>query len=319
VIASIRGPFAQGRGLWYIFIASNEFRVREGVPMPVKRLIPLVLAMFVLAASGVSAWERNVTEAPKGFRKMPNKKAQTVTCGQISIWRTSVQGDVAVKGMQLDLGGEAGFATENRYGGQVSFGLTERTNLVFAYNSFENSGLIRKNVTFDGRKYNNNAALRLKTDWFDVNGAYRMADSDSAYWDFLYGLKVSHASLDVSGYAPVTGAYQSGSYSNTFPIPYIGIGGGAKLSEKLWVDGHLKYVSANVGGGRARSFDADLNVGFDLSGKPAKKMGIRDVVPATEWIAVVGYRNFLIDGTRDADTVNIGYRGPTVGLVGRWF
>lgn len=286
-----------------------------------KRLIFLVLTLTICAVPGASAWERAVSEAPAGFKRMPNRGSDRVTCGQIMLWRNSVYGDVSVKGMQLDLDGDTGFSTENRFGGQVSFALTERTNLVFAYNTFENSGLIRKDVTFDGRKYTGNAALRLKNDWFDVSGAYKMADSDSAYWDFLYGLKVGHAGLDVSGYAPVTGAYQSGSYSSTYPIPYIGIGGGARISDALWVDGHLKYVSINAGGGDVRSFDVDLNLGLDLARKE-KKRGLKVASKSSsemEWLAVVGYRTFLIDGNKDNDTVKVGYRGPTFGVVGRWY
>ena len=282
-----------------------------------KRVIPFVLALCLSVAPAASAWERSVTEAPRGFKPMGGKAAQRVTCGWASLWRSSVQGEVTVKGMQLDLNDEADLDTGNRFGGQVSFALTDRTNLAFAYHGFENSGLIKKGVTFDGRTYNTNAALRVKNDWFDLTGAYKMADSDSAYWDFLYGMKLIHAGLDVSGYAPVTQAYQSGSYSSTFPLPYLGIGGGAKIARSLWVDGHLKYISTNAGGGSFRSFDADLNLGFDLSSRRDGKAG-GSSSPSTEWLAVVGFRNFLIDGDKDNDKVKIGYRGPTFGLVGRW-
>ena len=268
-----------------------------------RRFALLFLAVFCLAAPASFAWERGLSVA--------GKKADRVSAAELYSWRNDVFGDVNVEGMVLDLDGEAGFSTKNRMGLQFSFALSDRTNLSLEYNSFENSGTINKTVTFDNVNYAANAALDLKLSWFDGCAAYNLSRSDEGFFDFLYGIKVSKASLDVTGRDATTGITKSDGYSSPFPIPYIGIGGAAHLSDSLWVDGHLKYIGVNAGGANVRSTDFDINLGLDLTKKAQRK--------DTDWILTVGYRNFLIHGEKDNDTLNIGYRGPTFGIVARWF
>jgi len=268
-----------------------------------------VLFLLLVMASVTSfvpafAWERAL-----GDSRNSRDRAKSF---ELYAWKEDLLGDVSVKGMQLDLQSEADFSAKTRFGGNFCFPLTRRTNVTLAFNSFEHSGNITKAVTFDNRVYKLGASMRLETRWWDITGSWEINRYERGYWDLLYGVKFCHAELDLSGYNNVTNTFQSGSWSESFPIPYIGIGGGAKLSDAAWIDGHIKFISANAGGANAKSYDLDLNLAFQLN--HSKKRG-----QEMEWYAALGFRKFVIDGDFDNDSAKIGFSGPTFGIVGRFF
>jgi len=253
-------------------------------------------------AAAAPAWERN-----------PHPSKGLVKSFEIYNWREAILGDLQVEGLSLDLEEEGSFGTKNRFGARVAFPVTDRTNVNLAYNAFDHGGTIDKAVRFNGRNYAAGAAIRIESTWFDIWGARQCSRWEDGYWDILYGIKVCETNLDVAGFTPIPAvAYQSGSWSQIYPIPYLGLGYGARVFSRFWAEGHLKFIATNAGGAAVRSYDFDINGAYSLN--PTFKDEINDI----EWLLVVGYRTFLLDADKDVDNVKLGYRGPTFGVVGRW-
>ncbi len=281
--------------------------------MRVSRVLILIAVLALVATMPGLAWERGFTW--DSGSKIALARNTTV---QIYGWKNDLFGDIDVKGMNLDLGSEADFSAKTRLGVTLTHGFSKKNNLTLSYNSFDHSGRINKTVTFDNRNYQAGASINLKNRWFDLawshnfnfwsQGGTSSQEQRGGFIDGMLGIKFSQADLDVAGYAPVTNAYTTGSWSESFPIPYLGIAAGSQVAKNLWLDGHLKFISVNAGDGSVRSMDFDLNAALRLN--PQQK--------DTEWFATVGYRSFNIDGEADKDNVNVGYRGPTFGLLARF-
>lgn len=279
------------------------------------RFVAVLAAVLVgLAVAGAAlAYERDFVFTPGA--KGALGRATTV---HVYNWTTDLLGDADVKGLVLDLDSEASFGSRNRLGLAVTHGISKDNNLMLSYNSFDHSGRIRQQVTFDNRTYRVGAAMKVQNSWFDLAWSHNFTRWDTptdrgrnrlgGYFDGLIGIKVNDSSLDVAGYDPVTAAYNSGSWNEKFPIPYLGIGGGNQISKNFWVTGHFKFLAANVGGGSVKSYDFDLNAALQLN------PGSTD----SEWFAVLGFRTFHINGESGGDDLTVGYRGPTFGLTGRF-
>ncbi len=274
-----------------------------------KRLV-IALVVALLAAPAAFAWERTLYKAPdqpKG--KHWEERAKSF---ELYAWQAKLFGHATVKGMNVDFESDSSFGTKTRIGGNVFLPLSKRWNLGFTYNSFDHTGTINKTVTFDNQNYALGAQLRLQNSWFDITNAYLLSDSDQGYIDALLGAKVAKASIDVTGVDNANAALaRTGSWSENYPIPYIGVGGGYKASDRVWLNGHVKWFSANGGGANARTIDFDANVAYQLN-KPSKKL-------ESEWSVFLGYRQFSLQGDFDNDSAKIGYSGPVFGLMGRFF
>lgn len=264
----------------------------------------MVLALIVALPLSADAWTR----------RTPTKNLRDTSI-ELYSWRNELTGNGNVKGMSLDFDSETTFGTKNRMGGRVTVPVTNTTNVTLEYNSFEHSGNITKAVTFDKKVYNANANIRLENSWVDLTAARVISNCANGYWDFLYGLKYNNTNLDITGVS--AGVTRNDSWSEKFPIPYIGIGGGSKLGDRVWLDGALKFISINAGGGNVKSYDFDVNLGFQLNG--SKKANIqKGHENDSEWFAMIGYRTFMIDGSFDNDEAKIGYKGPVFGIMARF-
>lgn len=266
-----------------------------------KRLFLVAVLVLVIATpQSAFAWERN-----------PGTTKDRVWSAEVYGWQNSLIGNGTVKGMVLDFKSEADFTSKTNFGGTVCFPLTKRTNVTLTYNSFDNSGNVTKALKFDNNNYKLGANVKIQNTWVDLTGSYLLSRYEKGYWDFLYGVKINNSKLDITGYNTTTSAFQTGSWSQNFPIPYIGVGGGVKMSDNVWFDGHIKYISVNKSGADVRSYDIDMNLAFQLNAKHAKKDG-------PEWFATLGMRKFNISGSFDNDSVEMGYSGPTFGFTGRF-
>ncbi len=278
-----------------------------------RKICLLAVVLVMVAAVPGTAWERDFAWGRRGKVSLT-----PTTTAEVFGWRTDLFGDVDVKGLTLGLDGEASFAAKTRLGLTLTHGLSEVNNLVLTYNSFDHTGRIHKAVTFDNRSYQAGANIKIQNNWFDLAWSHNFRFWEHAgtaprerrggFIDGLLGIKVCKADLDVAGLEPLTNARAKGTWSGSFPIPYIGVGGGSQLSPNLWVDGHCKFIATTLGGGSVRSSDFDLNAAMRLNpdGKDA------------QWFAVLGYRSFRVDGASGGDDANLGYRGPLFGFLGRF-
>lgn len=280
-----------------------------------RRVCLCAVVLVLVAGVPGAAWERDFAWGRRGKMALrPN------TTAEVFAWRTELFGDVNVKGMALGLENEASFAGKTRLGLlTLTHGLSEANNLVLTYNSFDHTGRIHKAVTFDRRNYQPGANIQIQNNWFDLAWSHNFRFWENAagparrerrggFLDGLLGIKVCKADIDVAGLEPLTNARARGTWSGSFPIPYLGVGGGSQLSPNLWVDGHARFIATTVGGGSLRSSDLDLNAALRLNpeGKDA------------QWFGVLGYRFFRVDGASGGDEANLGYRGPMFGLLGRF-
>lgn len=273
----------------------------------------LIVSLFAISPI-TFAWERNWDWRGE---KIELSRSTTLS---VYGWKNELFGDINVKGLVLDVESETTFDDETKFGFKLTHTITPANTLVLKYNNFENSGFINKTVTFDNQNYNLGASLKLKMHWFDLTWAHNFAawgskaatkdDDTFGFIDGLLGVKVSKADLSIKGRNPATNSYQEGSWDETFPIPYIGVAAGVKISPLIWLEGSLKYISVNVSNGEVKSVDAEINAAVKLNQSKAKT--------ETEWLLMLGYRRFSIDGDSDNDNINIGYRGPIFGLICRF-
>jgi hypothetical protein len=124
----------------------------------------------------------------------------------------------------------------------------------------------------------------------------------------MVGVKFSEAFISVSGQNVAGTAYFEDSWSEKFPVPYLGITGGGQLSKNLWLKGHIKYIKVNAGGNDALHHDYGINLALKLN--PNSE--------STEWFVDLGYNNVKYDVDSDNDNAELKYCGPTLGIVARF-
>ncbi|MDN5278150.1 MAG: hypothetical protein PWR01_2115 [Clostridiales bacterium] len=274
------------------------------------RKILLALGLAALLPVNVFAWDRSYygNDSQVNFNK--------VTSVEIYGWKSNIDGNLNVDGMVLDLDSEASFDDENRFGFRVSHVLSEKSVLQLSYMKNEHSGTINKAVTFDGNTYNVGASAKIENSWFDLTYAHNLGRSDSEdrngkkleafYIDGLFGVKFSSAEVSVAGTSGLS--YLEDSWSEDFPVPYIGVAAGGQLSENLWARGYLKYINVNAGGNDALHHDYGINLALKLNPNSQD----------TEWFVDLGYRGVKYDLDSDNDNAEISYSGPTLGVFARF-
>lgn len=272
----------------------------------------LILGCLILCASTSHA----------GPRKLAKQSKDRQATLQLYSWQTSLVGDGSVKGMTVNFENESSFSKKNKAGGVLTFPVTENIHLSLGYNGFDHTGTINRGVSFESLNYQTGANLRLKNDWVDVTGGYQISKSETGYWDFLFGGKIGQSKIDISGFDAAAKPI-SGSWSQKYPIPHLGLGAGMKMADNIFVDGSLKFMSLSVGQGNITSYDLDVNLAYKLNTQPKTKQGWAIPVKSknqtdSEWFATVGFRKFLVDGSFDKDSVKIGYSGPMAGIQGRF-
>ncbi len=278
-----------------------------------RRIASLLAAVIVLFPPASGAWERDLTAPGEGrlghFHEMGVDRSTTV---EVHRWMSPISGDLSIQGLNIDLEGGADFDTRVRSGFRLTHSYTPRDNLILAFNSFEHTGRIWKPFTFRRRSYNALAFIDLRNAWVDLGWAHLIAvtgrggdlRSNPGYLEILAGLKYSEIAMKLKGFS-LLGAYQTGSWSDIFPVPYIGIGGGSQLTEHVWIDGHLKYFAFLAGNGDVKTLDGNLTLALRLNPRNRRR----------EFHGTLGYRSFFLSGNSGTDHVKTAYKGPTFGLV----
>lgn len=274
--------------------------------------LALALVAALLIPAGASAWDRSYQPASHG--KVNFNK---VTSIEVFGWKSDLDGTVRVEnnGTEIDLDSDVSFGTENRLGFRLTHVLSEKSALELSYMKQDHSGTITKNVTFDNKNFAANANMSLENSWFDLAWSYNLTRSkeveqpgrDAFYLDGQFGVKFSKSDISVSGVDALNARLEAG-WSETFPLPYLGLNAGVQVADNLWFKGNFKIIKVNAGGYDALHNDYSVNAALRLNPK-AKD---------TEWFVDLGYRGVKYDLEGEGDKAEIKYTGPTFGLFARF-
>jgi hypothetical protein len=276
-----------------------------------------ILLCALLAAMPLSAfaWERSYV----GLREKADYNK--VTTVEILGWNSSLDGSLNVEGMNIDLDRDAGMGDENRFGLKISHVLSGKSSISLAYMSNDHSGNVNKVVTFDGKNYQAGASIDIENSWLDLTYSHNLTRGDAEehrgnkleafYLDAMLGVKFSSAEVSVAGREnTLAAAYLQDSWSEDFPVPYLGLAAGGQLAKNVWLKGHLKYMNVNAGGNDALHADYGINL--------ALKLNQNSTVDETEWFVDLGYRGVKYDVDSGNDSAELRYTGPTLGIVARF-
>lgn len=278
-----------------------------------RKLLVVFLAMIILLPANLEAWERS-------FMGAGNKATFShVTTVEFYGWKTNLDGNINVEGLNVDFDSEAGIDDENRYGFCISHVFSEKSMLQLSYLKNDHSGYLKKVVTFKGRNYQAGASVRIENTWIDVAYSHNLLRADTEkrngedleafYIDGMLGAKFSSAQISLAGREnSFAGAFLKNSWSQDFPIPYFGVAGGGQLGKNLWAHAFLKYMNLKGGSNAALHHDYGINVAMKLN------QNSRNI----EWFVDLGYRGVKYDLTSDKNKAELTYNGPTLGMFARF-
>lgn len=275
-----------------------------------KRLI-VALVLVVLLPAVSSAWDRSMT--PDHLGRVTLNPTTTI---QFMGWDTSMDGIVQVQGNdRLDLDTEADIDDKMRFGFRASHVLSKRSAIEVGYMKLDNNARVERAYTFDGTVYDANANMNLVNRWFDVAYHHNLAHSrnnefpnrDAFYVDGTLGVKFCKSEVRVSGES--AGVAAGGSWSESYPLPYLGLSGGGQISDHFWLKGQVKYMNLKVSGVDALHQDYSINLAY--------KINPRSVSDA-EWFVDLGYRYIKYDIEESNDRAELTYGGPTFGIFARF-
>ncbi|MBF0547834.1 MAG: hypothetical protein HQM08_25575 [Candidatus Riflebacteria bacterium] len=257
-----------------------------------KKIILTGLLLVFFSSLSVFAWERFL---------VPDNRPTKVF--EVYGWTNQLYGNMSVQGLNLNLENNVNLGTNLKFGARFQYPITKTNNLSLTFNYMDDSGTVNTGYTFKGVTYAAGSNLDITNMMFDLMGSREITRDRSGWFDFLYGMKIISTDINAT---KVTGA--SNRWTGVFPLPYLGLGGGTYITDRILLDGHLKYMNIRTGNGGVDSTDLDFNVSYRLN--PYNK--------STEWYGWVGYRNFYINGNTSGNNVNLHYSGPLFGIVSRW-
>ncbi len=275
--------------------------------------LALALVAALLLPAGASAWDRSYQ--PSAHGKVSFNK---VTSIEVLGWKSDLDGTVRVEnsGTEIDLDSDVSFGTENRFGFRLTHVLSEKSALELSYMKHDHSGNLSKTVTFDNKNFAANANMHLENSWFDLAWSYNLTRSqeveqpgrDAFYLDGQFGVKFSKSDINVSGVDNVLNTRLEAGWSETFPLPYLGLNAGAQVADNLWLKGNFKIIKVNAGGYDALHNDYSVNAALRLNPHSTD----------TELFVDLGYRGVKYDLEGEGDKAEIKYTGPTLGLFARF-
>lgn len=274
----------------------------------------LALAVALLIPLSASAWDRSYqpdTQGKTNFNRVTNV--------ELIGWQSSIGGNVEVSGTPVDLDSDVGFGAENRFGFRISHVLSEKAALELSYMKNDHTGTVNKKIEFENKKYNANAQMRMQNSWFDVTYSHNLARAKEAdkegrelfYLDGLLGVKFSQADINVVGQsdpAVIIPVRYEESWSQSFPVPYLGLAAGGQIADNIWLRGSVRYIRVNAGDIDATHADYGVNAALRLNPRAVD----------TEWFVDLGYRGVKYDLKNDGDKADLRYTGPTLGVLARF-
>lgn len=276
--------------------------------------VAIALIAAVLLPVSSFAWDRSYHPENTGKANF-----NRVTSIEVLGWKSSLDGNIQVDGTPVDLDSDADMGSENRVGFRINHVLNDKCALELSYMKNDHSGTINKAIEFEKKKYDANASMRLQNSWFDLTYSHNLSRAKQAdkagrevfYLDGLVGVKFSKAQIDVAGKSdptvviPVT---YNESWSETFPVPYLGLAAGGQIADNVWLKGYIRYMKVNAGGTDATHSDYGINAALKLNPNSTD----------TEWFIDLGYRGVKYDIESDGDRADLRYTGPTLGVFARF-
>ncbi len=276
-----------------------------------KKLALAIIAALLLPAAA-SAWDRSYQPANNGRMKFSK-----VTSIEVLGWKSDLDGSVRIEntGTEIDLDNDVSFGSENRVGFRVTHVLSEKSALELSYMKHDHSGNLVKSVTFDNKKFQANAHMSLENSWLDLAWAYNLTHSDEVeqagrdafYLDGMFGIKFSNSDISVSGVDALNARLEAG-WSESYPLPYLGLNAGTQIADNLWVKGSFKMIKVNAGGYDALHNDYNINAALRLNPKSKD----------SEWYVDLGYRGVKYNLEGEGDKAELKYSGPTFGVFARF-
>lgn len=262
-----------------------------------KSIFVSVLAFLIVGTS--LAWERDGDPKSKDPHSI-----------QIFGWKTDLDGSVNALGMSLDFKSEASMRKEFGSGANFRLPLNPKIQLVFSLQQFRNKGTTLKPITFDSQKYAAGADIHFESKCFEVGASHSLSENKSGYFELLYGLRFQNAEVQLSQFVPLAGSSKTGDWRQRFFIPYLGLGGGVKLSKRVLANSHIRMTSLNFGSQELKSVDIDISLAVRLNAEEENE--------TREWYAAIGYKKFIFTGNEGNNSADVGFSGPTFGIMGRF-
>ena len=237
-------------------------------------------------------------------------------------WNTELTGHVKiVENKNLPNSGEViDFERDTRNldkkkvpGLKLSYKVGGRASIDFNWTKIEQNGVLTVAKQFKGKNYDAQADFEINNSMYDLVYKYRFSHKveesgrEKSYVAGLFGIKASDMEFKLSG--KVAGVDQSTSYSETLPVPYIGIEGGTYIGEKLYLKGYFRYLKLDgIKDYDAKHADYDVSLSYKLSNQDGNQDLFLDV----------GYRQVSYEVDGKGNDVELKYKGPYVGLEFRF-
>lgn len=274
-----------------------------------KKLVLAVVVALMISGSTFAANE-----------SFCQKRLNDKFSAEVMYWDAALSGHVQVGELvtggntnRIDLEDDANMDDDSVVGINLSYKLAGRTTLEFAYSNQENDSNFRltQNFEFDGKTFQANADIKmdLKNAWYNVSVAKTFVDQNHNGLNSLLlkgrlGVKVNDAEIDVQGTDSLSGLVESKSWSETLPIPYIGIEASSQMTDILGLYFNFNFFKATISDYDAVYRDLTLAV------KARLNRGCKD----KELYLNLGYRSVKYDVKGDGDAILMEYDGPVVGL-----
>ncbi|MBQ3643120.1 MAG: hypothetical protein II961_00855 [Candidatus Riflebacteria bacterium] len=237
-------------------------------------------------------------------------------------WNTELDGHVKIvenknlpnSGEIIDFGRDTRNLDKKKVPGlKLSYRVGGRASVDFNWTKIEQNGSLAIARQFKGVNYAANANFEINNSMYDLVWKYRFSHKveetgrEKSYVAGLLGIKASDMEFKLSG--DVAGVPQSTSYSETFPVPYIGVEAGTYLGENLYLKGYYRFLKLDgIKDYDAKHADFDISLSYKLSNKDCDQ----------DLFVDVGYRQVSYDVDGKGNDVELKYKGPYVGLEFRF-
>ncbi|MBI3892784.1 MAG: hypothetical protein HY303_14775 [Candidatus Wallbacteria bacterium] len=131
-------------------------------------------------------------------------------------------------------------------------------HLGFGYMPIRHNTTVAGTFTFQGTTYAAGSALKFDADMYDLWTRWGLIDWHVLHLDWMLGSKVVAPNFVATN---ATGA--TSKFSQTFPIPYLGIVGQFELDRNMLIKGAIKYSSLGVGNAQENMTEAEIALAYE--------------------------------------------------------
>lgn len=303
------------RYIWAAIFSCMSPDIRVG-----RWLIPIscVASMLMFCPnSPVAAWERDLTAIRPNAAvpdSVQNWISQRHWIPDIWWWRTTLQGNLEVGGLRLDLSSGAGMPTGQRPGFTFSHCFPGQSILTLEGHQSDHCGLLKTAQTFRGRAYQSGATLRVQSGWLEASWRRLIAVANfaddpplrSGYLEAVAGVQIHRLDIDLAG-RDTMGAMARGTWEEHEPFPFLGLAAAAAIRNRLQVRAFIKALVLPLNYTQ-RLHDAGIDLALHLHRRPGN----------INWLAAFGLRNHQMDVKYGSERFSLTRSGPVLHLIARF-